>query len=176
MAYVPSNPVEVTEGAYARLPVRVTEILDPVLVAKQAAADNAAAAGGEAPADPIDPTARFLGPGTVFDRTTGADAIIAGVIRDPSGRPVEGFHATLYPTPDFLWEPDVISAETHADGRFRLVVPKPGTYYVGARDYYGRQLEPGDHYGFYRQGAPVRVERGARIDDVEITVEELRYD
>jgi hypothetical protein len=56
--------------------------------------------------------------------------LIAGVVRDDTGAPVEG--ARVYFTDAPVPVPDV-AAETGADGRFALGAPAAGTYTVECR-------------------------------------------
>jgi hypothetical protein len=58
---------------------------------------------------------------------TGKPGLIAGVVRDPQGRPVEGARVYFSEGPDPL--PDV-AALTNSDGEFSLAAPSSGTYRV----------------------------------------------
>ncbi len=105
-----------------------------------------------------------------------ADAFIEGRIVGRDGLPRKGAHAALYDNPELLGRPVSFSDVTGEDGRYRLPVPLPGTYYLGARTGYGGQPEPGDLYGRYEGNAAhaVTVEEGVDIRGADVVVEEVR--
>lgn len=72
---------------------------------------------------------------------------LEGVVSDDTGRPVPGLYAFAYADYRMVGKPDAISPPTGPDGRFRLAVPGPGTYYLGARSRYGGPVEPGELMG-----------------------------
>jgi hypothetical protein len=104
-----------------------------------------------------------------------AAAFIEGRILDRKGNPVSGVYAALYDNPDLLNRPVFLSDVTGKDGRYRLPVPVPGDYYLGARSGYGGAPAPGDLYGRY-EGNPehsVTVRAGDRLTGADIVVFEV---
>lgn len=104
-----------------------------------------------------------------------AVASIEGRILDRNGNPRGGVYAALYDNPDLLNRPLFLSDVTKEDGRYRLPVPVPGRYYLGARTGYGGSPAPGDLYGRY-EGAPdhaLSVKEGDRLSGVDIVVREV---
>ncbi|GAB4369895.1 MAG: hypothetical protein Kow00128_16470 [Deltaproteobacteria bacterium] len=111
----------------------------------------------------------------VYSRNYAAAASIEGRILDPQGNPRRGVYAALYDNPDLLNRPLFLSEVTGADGTFRLPVPLPGRYYLGARSGYGGSPAPGDLYGRY-EGAPdhaIVVRQGDRLTGIDIVVREV---
>ncbi len=105
-----------------------------------------------------------------------AAAFIEGRILGRDGRPRRGVYAAIYDNPDLLGRPVFLSGATDDDGRFRLPVPVPGTYFLGARNSYGGSPVPGDLYGRY-EGTPdhsVAVRDGSRLTGIDIVVDEVR--
>lgn len=100
---------------------------------------------------------------------------IEGRILDAGGRPRKGVYAALYENPSLLNRPVFLSDLTEEDGRFRLPVPVPGKYFLGARSGYGGSPAPGDLYGRY-EGTPdhsVVVGEGDRLTGIDIVVNEV---
>ena len=105
-----------------------------------------------------------------------AAAFVEGRILGRDGRPRRGVYAALYDNPELLNRPVFLSDVTGVDGRYRLPVPAPGTYYLGARNTYGGSPAPGDLYGRY-EGSPdhsLTVRDGSRLTGVDIVVDEVR--
>ncbi len=105
-----------------------------------------------------------------------AAASIEGRILGRDGTPRRGVYAALYDNPDLLNRPVFLSDVTGPDGRYRLPVPAPGTYYLGARVGYGGSPAPGGLYGRY-EGSPdhsVTVREGSRLTGIDIVVDEVR--
>ncbi len=105
-----------------------------------------------------------------------AAAFIEGRILGRDGKPRKGAYAALYDNPELLNRPVFLSDVTGADGRYRLPVPAPGTYFLGARNSYGGSPAPGDLYGRY-EGSPdhsLTVRDGDVLTGVDIVVEEVR--
>jgi hypothetical protein len=103
-------------------------------------------------------------------------AVIEGRILGRDGVPREGVFAALYGNPELLNRPSFLSEVTGADGRYRLPVPVPGAYFLGARTGYGGSPAPGDLYGRY-EGNPdhsVTVRQGDHLTGIDITVHEVR--
>lgn len=104
-----------------------------------------------------------------------AAASLEGRILDRRGKPVRGVYAALYDNPDLLNRPVFLSEVTKEDGRYRLPVPVPGRYFLGARTGYGGSPAPGDLYGRY-EGNPehaVTVRTGDRLTGIDIVVHEV---
>ena len=102
-------------------------------------------------------------------------ALLEGRIVGPDGKPRAGVYAALYDNPDLLNRPVFLSDVTGADGRFRLPVPVPGTYYLGARSGYGGAPGPGDLYGRFEGNAAhsVTFREGDHFTGIVITVNEV---
>lgn len=62
---------------------------------------------------------------------------IEGRIVDRGGRPIPGVYAALYEKPSMAGRSVFRSEPAGADGRFKLTVPIPGSYFLGARSGYG---------------------------------------
>jgi len=104
-----------------------------------------------------------------------ASSSIEGRILDRNGNPRGGVYAALYDNPDLLNRPLFLSDVTKQDGRYRLPVPVPGRYYLGARSGYGGSPAPGDLYGRY-EGTPdhaLSVKDGDRLSGIDIVVREV---
>jgi hypothetical protein len=101
-----------------------------------------------------------------------AAAYVEGRILDERGKPRAGVHAALYDNPEALNRPVLLSGETGEDGRYRIAVPVPGRYYLGARSGYGGSPAPGDLYGRYEGSADhsVRIREGERLEGMDVTV------
>lgn len=102
-------------------------------------------------------------------------AFLEGRILGPDGKPRAGVYAALYDNPDLLNRPVFLSDVTGADGRFRLPVPVPGTYHLGARSGYGGAPGPGDLYGRFEGNAAhsVTLREGDHLTGIDITVAEV---
>lgn len=76
--------------------------------------------------------------------------VVSGIVTDEQGKPVEGVHLFAY-TDRVIGhqQPAALSKRTDADGGFELILPKSGTYYIGARQYYGDSPEPGELFGLF---------------------------
>ncbi|HSH69883.1 MAG TPA: carboxypeptidase-like regulatory domain-containing protein [Deferrisomatales bacterium] len=99
---------------------------------------------------------------------------IAGQVTDPEGAPVEGVRVHVYEHVQMSERPKFVSARTGPDGRYELLLPQGGTYYLCARDKYGGPPKVGDLYGRYDQGtvepSMVIVPEDAVLSGVDITV------
>ena len=102
-------------------------------------------------------------------------ALLEGKIVGPDGKPRAGVYAALYDNPDLLNRPVFLSDVTGGDGRFRLPVPVPGAYYLGARSGYGGAPGPGDLYGRFEGNAAhsVTFREGDHLTGIVITVNEV---
>lgn len=75
---------------------------------------------------------------------------ILGKAIDENGNPVSGVYAFLYTKKEMGHErPVSISSKTKDDGKFELIAPFPGKYYLGVRQYYGGTPIQGELYGLY---------------------------
>jgi hypothetical protein len=105
-----------------------------------------------------------------------AAASIGGRILDARGVPVRGAYAALYENPELLNRPAFLSEATGADGFYRIPVPVPGKYFLGARTGYGGSPAPGDLYGRY-EGNPehaVVLKEGDHLGGVDLAVTPVR--
>ncbi len=121
---------------------------------------------------------RPLDPGT-WQRTWKAspegDTWIEGTVVDGEGAPAAGLWVLAFTDPRMAGRPSALSPPTDRSGRFRIYLPGPGVYVLGARSRLVGPPEPGERIGAYRgtDGAGIRVEAGARIRGVEIVAEEM---
>ena len=103
-------------------------------------------------------------------------AKIEGKVVGADGRPLAGLYAFIYPDRIMSHaKPLSISEPTAADGRFVLLVSGGGTFYLGARERYGLNPQPGERYGKYT-GSPdhsITLEEGAVKKGVVIIVEPI---
>ncbi|WP_156826968.1 MSCRAMM family protein [Geopsychrobacter electrodiphilus] len=103
---------------------------------------------------------------------------LAGRIVDISGKPLANLHFFAYRDPVIGHQrPDVLSAQTGADGQFEVSFREPGIYYVGAREAYGDSPAPGELFGLYSG----RADHGLQIvvgnnDPVVIQATPIRLD
>lgn len=104
-----------------------------------------------------------------------APASIEGRILDRSGKPVRGAYAALYDNPSLLNRPAFLSDVTGPDGKYRLPVPLPGRYYLGARSGYGGSPAAGDHYGRYEGNAEhaLTIRAGDELKGIDLVVAPL---
>ncbi len=76
--------------------------------------------------------------------------IIKGTAINEKGEFVSGVYAFLYTKKEMGHErPISISKKTKEDGRFELIVPYAGKYYLGVRQFYGGTPVQGELYGLY---------------------------
>ncbi len=77
-------------------------------------------------------------------------AQVEGRIVDLAGNPLAGLYVFAY-TERVIGHrrPAAISSPTGSDGRYTLLLPKAGTYYLGARQLYGDSPAPGELFGQY---------------------------
>lgn len=95
------------------------------------------------------------------------------VVRD-DGAPGAGVYVMAYSDHRMIGRPFAISGRTGADGAFRLRLPRPGTYHLGARSEIGGPVSPGEWVGAF-DGTPdhsVEVGRGESKAGVRIRVSE----
>ena len=102
--------------------------------------------------------------------------VVRGTLRDGEGRPSGGAYAFAY-TDEVVGheKPLSVSPVTGPDGRYVLRLPEGGTFYLGAREEYGINPQPGERYGLY-PGTPdhsVFLETGKNLEGVDIILEEI---
>jgi hypothetical protein len=105
-------------------------------------------------------------PGSAAGVTTAI--VVSGRVMDGAGRPVAGYHACAFDNAGQINRPLAFSAATGPDGKFTMELPGPGTYYLGARPRLGGPLAPGEIPAWYRDGDPVEVAWGDRLEGVAI--------
>jgi hypothetical protein len=90
---------------------------------------------------------------------------IEGRIVDHAGRPLPGLYAFVYPDRIMSHaKPLAVSAPTGPEGRFTISLEKGGTFYLGARERYGINPQPGEYYGKYTGSADHSIEiEGERV-------------
>ncbi|MCX7990496.1 MAG: carboxypeptidase-like regulatory domain-containing protein [Proteobacteria bacterium] len=75
---------------------------------------------------------------------------ITGIALSESGEPVSGVYAFLYTKKEMGHErPISISRKTGDDGKFELLAPFTGKFYLGVRQFYGGTPVQGELYGLY---------------------------
>jgi hypothetical protein len=139
--------------------------------------------GDPLPVDPVHGTALDVGDIPIHplrqDRLESrkeevAGVAISGVVKDGEGRLLAGLYAMAYRNPDMTAKPTAISRPTGADGRFRLSVPGPGTYYLGVRSHPGGPVQPGETMGSYQETPDHSLAVGATpITGLELTAERM---
>jgi hypothetical protein len=104
-----------------------------------------------------------------------AASSIEGRIIGRDGKPRKGVYAALYDNPDLLNRPVFLSEVTGEDGGYRIPVPVPGTYSLGARSGYGGSPAPGSLYGRFEgnPGHSVTLKDGDRLTGIDIVVSEV---
>ncbi len=103
-----------------------------------------------------------------------ASAEIRGTVVRDDGSPGEGVHVLAYSDHRMIGRPYAISGRTGRGGQFVLSLPRPGTFYIGARSARGGPVSPGEWIGTF-DGDPahaVTVGAGERRDGVRIRVVE----
>ncbi|MGE5188764.1 MAG: hypothetical protein ACM3NF_01770 [Gemmatimonadota bacterium] len=103
-----------------------------------------------------------------------AAAEIRGTVAREDGAPGKGVHVMAYADRRMIGRPYAISGPTGGDGTFVLSLPRPGTFYLGARSGRGGPLAPGEWVGTYDGTADhaVTVRNGERREGVRIVVVE----
>ncbi len=101
---------------------------------------------------------------------------VSGTVRLADGRPAAGVYVFAY-TDEVVGhrKPAAASPVTGGDGVYALSLPDGGTYYLGARELYGVNPQPGERYGLY-PGTPdhsLAFRRGETLTGVDIVVEEV---
>ncbi len=103
-----------------------------------------------------------------------AAAEIRGTVVRDDGAPGDGVHVMAYADRRMIGRPYAISGRTGKDGAFSLSLPRPGTFYLGARSGRGGPVAPGEWVGAY-DGVPdhaVTVGEGERREAIRIKVVE----
>ncbi|UCG39428.1 MAG: carboxypeptidase regulatory-like domain-containing protein [bacterium] len=99
-----------------------------------------------------------------------------GTVRNREGEPAAGVHVFAYREPTMgHFKPAALSSVTDDRGSYRITLPEPGKYYIGARDGYGDSPSPGERFGHY-EGTPdhsITLHEGQRLRSVDITVERV---
>ena len=100
---------------------------------------------------------------------------IEGRIVDRSGRPVSGAYAALYNIPEMVGRSVFRSEPAGADGRFKLSVPVPGSYFLGARSGYGGAPAVGGWLGTWSGSTDhsITIKTGEVRHDIEIVVDRI---
>ncbi len=101
----------------------------------------------------------------------------SGQITDADGNPAEGLRIQVYDHVQMSERPKYVSEKTGPDGRYRMLLPTGGTYYIGARDNFGGPPKLGDLYGRYDQGtiepSAVVIRKDEILKDVDIRVTKI---
>ena len=106
----------------------------------------------------------------------GQEPGFSGVVRDREGSPVPGLHVFAYLEPEMgHHQPAAISSQTDAQGRYRIFLPGPDRYYIGARDGFGDSPAPGELFGFYEGTADhsLTFTAGQFREGLDITVKRV---
>ena len=72
-------------------------------------------------------------------------------------------------------KPLAISDPTGPEGRFTISLEKGGTFYLGARERYGTNPQPGEYYGKYtgRADHSIEIEEGRVRKGVTLVVDRI---
>lgn len=101
----------------------------------------------------------------------------SGRIADADGNPVEGVRIQVYDHVQMSERPKYVSEKTGPDGRYQMLLPEGGTYYICARDNFGGPPKLGDLYGRYDQGtiepSAVVIRKDEILADVDIRVSKI---
>ncbi len=101
----------------------------------------------------------------------------SGRITDADGNPAEGIRIQVYDHVQMSERPKYVSEKTGPDGRYRMLLPEGGTYYIGARDNFGGPPKLGDLYGRYDQGtiepSAVVIRKDEILNEVKIRVTKI---
>lgn len=100
--------------------------------------------------------------------------LLRGIVVDATGRPVAGVHVFAYRDRVIGHQrPAALSAPTGADGVFSVAFDTPGTYFIGARQYYGDSPAPGELFGMYDASADhgLAIEAETAPEPIRIVVE-----
>lgn len=103
-----------------------------------------------------------------------AAAEIRGTVVRDDGSAGEGVYVMAYADHRMIGRPFAISGRTGKEGGFVLVLPRAGTFYLGARSGRGGPVSPGEWVGTY-DGDPahaVSVGPGGRREGIRIRVAE----
>jgi hypothetical protein len=101
---------------------------------------------------------------------------IEGRIVDLEGRPLAGLYAFVYPDRIMSHaKPLAISPPSGPEGRFTISLERGGTFYLGARERYGINPQPGEYYGKYtgRADHSIEIEGGRARKGVTIVVDRI---
>ena len=102
---------------------------------------------------------------------------ISGTIRDEKGKPVPDLRVHVYDHVQMSERPKYVSEKTGPDGRYKVILPRGGTYYVAARDRFGGPPRIGDLYGRFDEGtvdpSGVVVRKGEIAAGVDVTVHKI---
>lgn len=103
--------------------------------------------------------------------------VVRGVVADGQGRPAAGLYVFAY-TERVVGHkrPAALSAAVGENGAFMLRLPQAGTYYLGAREYYGDSPAPGERFGMYDATADhgLEVKAGQLVEGLTIVVEPIQ--
>ncbi len=100
-----------------------------------------------------------------------------GQVTDADGKPLEGLRVQVYDHVQMSERPKYVSEKTGPDGRYRMLLPEGGTYYICARDNFGGPPKLGDLYGRYDQGtiepSAVVIRKDQILNGVDIRVTKI---
>lgn len=102
---------------------------------------------------------------------------LEGRVTDADGNPVAEARVQVYDHVQMSERPKYVSSKTDPDGRYRILLPEGGTYYLCARNKFGGPPKLGDLYGRYDQGtiepSAIVVRLGEIVKNVDITVNKV---
>lgn len=81
------------------------------------------------------------------------EAEVRGTVVRDDGSPIAGVHVMAYPDARMIGRPFAVSGKTGEDGAYRLLLPRAGRYFLGARSERGGPVSPGEWVGAF-DGSP----------------------
>lgn len=92
--------------------------------------------------------------------------VLSGRVVTRDGTPVAGYRACAFDNAGQLSRPLAFSPETGPDGAFRIELPGPGIWYIGARPRLGGPLSTGETPAWYRDGDPIDIGWGGSLEGI----------
>ena len=113
--------------------------------------------------------------GSVTSTLGDGDTAIKGVIVSDRGQPEAGVRILAFEDGRMAGKPIAVSPPTGVDGNFTLILPRGGSFFLGARSRIGGPAAPGEKVGQERgeDGGGLKIKEGDLLEGVKIVVEEV---